>query len=254
MKRLGIEIEFTGCKREVVKESLENIWGSKARILTGSKTDNPYEYYKVKDKDSYEWTILRDRSVRAEVQGSSVDDNIYCCELVSPILTASSLKTLFEVTDIIKALGGITNETCGVHIHIDKPENFNDLLSLLRKWIIEQNEIYDFFSVADWRREKYCKLYKNFPLLTTFRDEDALMSFLFGKYLDKDEEKRNLRYFGLNLYSIYTHNTVEFRIFNGTLDKVEIAKIIDWVLHFCYNINDISDYMPELGKVLYSIM
>ena len=254
MKKLGIEIEFTGCTREDIVDALEKLWGSTRRILIGSKTDEPYSYYKVDDKDGFSWTILRDRSVKAEFEGKEIDDNIYACELVSPVLTPQSLSTLFQVIDIIKSVGGKVNETCGIHIHIDKPENFDDLMSLLRKWIIEQQEIYDFFSVADWRREKYCKFYNNFPLVTKFRDEDTLMKFMYDKYTEKDSEKRTLRYYGLNLHSIYTHNTVEFRIFNGTLDKVEIAKIIDWVLHFCYNINDINDYIPELGKVLYNMM
>lgn len=273
-KNLGIEIELTGVSRKVVVKALENLFHSKAKEVLNDKIDNPYYYYGVTDTNGETWLVVRDRSIKPQIyrhnmtkcsdyKGKNLFDIVdlepeyfseYMIEIVSPVLTSETLPILFSVIDVLNALGGLTNSSCGIHIHIDKPNDFADLLTLFRKYVFQQDEIYNHFGVADWRKEKYCKIYDNFSLDRDFSDEKEFMNYMYENYVQEDEARRNLRYYGLNIHSINAHRTLEFRIFNATLDKAKIAYILDWVLHFCYNINGISDYIPYLSSILNDIM
>ena len=251
MKHLGIEIEFTGVTRRQVCVALENLFETKAETEVGSKSDNPYFKYKITDTEGFVWSILRDRSIKAEPFDT---DTSYCCELVSPVLTSETLPTLFTVVDIIKSLGGVVNNACGIHIHIDKPDSFEEILGLFKKFIYSQDEIVSYYNIEGYRLKKYCRMYEDFDLDKSFYSLEELFDYLSKKYLNEDDTLRQLRYFGLNIYSILDNNTMEFRIFNSSLDKSQIAKYIDWVLHFCYSVSDFDDYIPYLGKILYEVM
>lgn len=269
-KKLGVEIEFTGVTRQEVVTALEYLFNTEAIKEQSKTTDDKYFYHKIKDNYGGTWLVVRDKSIkpqyyqrrflkedlcdRFEVTDSTSTD--YMVELVSPALDSKSLPLLFTIVDIIKSLGGIVNSSCGIHIHIDKPDNYNDIVDLFKKFCLEQDNILQFFDVAPWRLEKYCKPY-DISLLDkdTFTDEKDFLNSMFRAYAEVDEStgtiiKRTSRYYALNFYSLRQHNTIEFRLFNSSLNRVEIAKILDWVLHFVYTYEDYSSYIPVLGSIL----
>lgn len=44
----------------------------------------------------------------------------YSCELVSPILTYDEdINTLHELVRILRKAGGLTNSSCGIHVHLN---------------------------------------------------------------------------------------------------------------------------------------
>ena len=263
MKNLGIEIEFTGITREVLTIALERLFNTKAEIKLSSKNEYPYNSYWVTDNNGKVWGIIRDRSLLA--QKFNEDNEVcdvkeyvecfeYSCELVSPVLDSATIVNLFTIIDIVKALGGIVNETCGIHVHIDKPESFNEIYSLFKKYVDQQDEIYRVWNVKEHRRESYCKLY-NFDTSLNFETLEDFTNYLYEHFTDANagdelHVRRSLRYYGLNVHALGSHNTLEFRIFNSSLDKRYIASIINWVLYFCYAPDEVIDYMPVLGSLL----
>lgn len=261
MKRLGIEIEFTGVKREEVVRALENLFHSEAEQVYNSKVDIPYSYYRVKDFYGNTWVIVRDRSIKSQVYSSEsrfgvVDvedaDHEYACELVSPVLDSTTLPVLFTVVDVIKSIGGITNKTCGIHIHIDKPD-IETTIQLFRKFLVMQDEIFDRFNVQANRQFEYCKKFSPSTVVPDFKSEIEFIDWYHNNfsYVENGQiQPKTSRYYGLNLHSIVAHNTIEFRIFNSSLDCYDIASYIKFVLSFCYVFDDISSYSLMLERYL----
>lgn len=269
MKGLGVELELTGVKIGDVRIALENLFETVAEVCFNDKVDVPYSYYRITDKNSNKWLVLRDRSIKPQCFAYTIDEDIeienrftivdlasdkyeYMVEVVTPVLTTKTLSSLFSVVDILKSMGGIVNNTCGIHVHIDIPDTDEDILSIFRRFVIDQENIFSRFAVNNNRLEKYCKMYKVDTL--DFEDFEQFITYLRENCTERDEQgviiEKSLRYYALNFYSIQTHNTIEWRLFNAVLDRVELAKILDWVIHFSYSDEDVREYISVLSPLL----
>lgn len=264
-KNFGIEIEFTGCKRCDVIKAISNYFrrGFDSEIKNLSDGTS-YIKYSIKDDRGFTWIIKRDRSVRSEIlvgdnfdvycNDSQVGADEYKCELVSPVLTAESVDTLLSLVDVIKSLGGIVNNTCGIHVHIDKPRGVQDIIELAKKFYVMQDFILKDFNVEENRIEKYCKTFSKELIdkldLAKPKNIDDFIGFWLLNLAEGESvtsTHNSARYYALNFHSILMHNTVEFRFFNSTLDKREIIRILDWVLHFAYSPEDCEKHLTQLG-------
>ena len=273
-RHLGVEIEFTGIKRENLVKALENLFQTEAVEKISTTTDDKYRYHQILDTDGNKWVIKRDRSIKPQAYAYNIEalshyknkfevidllpiDSECMVELVSPVLTSSTLPTLFTIVDVIKSLGGLVNSSCGIHVHIDKME-LDDCVSLFKRFVSEQDGILESFNVASNRLEKYCKRYNPIIPLKEFLSINDFMDYLWCHYRSSDDDSqttvksRSLRYYALNFYSLYTHGTIEYRLFNSTLDKAEIAKILKWVLDFSYPYNKCLEYNAVLEGILLS--
>lgn len=274
-KKIGVEIEFTGVKRIEVVTALENLFKTVAETVK-SKSAGDYSYHRLKDMNGDSWLVVRDRSILPEIYSYKLgnkDPNVrfkkyslkysseaqdYMVELVSPALTSKSLPLLFTIIDIVKSLGGIVNSSCGLHVHIDRPESISDIVTLYKRFCLEQDNILSYFNVESKRLDKYCKPYNKtvqLPENVCFNLHNFML-FLWKNYRSEEDtssevvDSKSLRYYALNFYSLLQHNTIEFRLFNSTLDRVEVAKILDWVLHFVYTSDDYNCYIPVLGGII----
>lgn len=262
MKRLGIEVEFTGIKREVVISALENLFQNEREVVYKDIGEIPYNLYRVKDYYGNKWVVVRDRSIKSEVYSkitkfdltAIVDDNHeYACEIITPILTSETLPVLFSVLDVIRAIGGVVNTSCGIHIHVDKLDT-KSTLALFRKYILMQDEIYNLFQVNEARQSEYCKRFPEGVEVPEFGNDEELLKWyhdIFSSEVDGIVDYKTSRYYGLNLHSIEHHNTLEFRLFNSSLYPSDVAKYIKFVLSFCYEFDDISSYSTTLDRYLH---
>ena len=267
MKHLGVEIELTGIKRIELVRALENLFHTTAKEVKSKTTDDGYIYHKIMDTKGNYWSVVRCRSITPQKYVHTEKDYFkiadlphetkdYMVELVSPVLTVDTLPTLFTVVSVIKSLGGLVNESCGIHVHIDKME-YGDCVDLYKRWVFEQSNIFDSFGVKENRRARYCKLYDSNLQTPDFENIDQFLSWLWLEYRDLNVDfskslvdSRSLCYYGLNFHSLLTHGTIEYRIFNSTLDNVEIAKILKWVLDFSYPYNSCIEYNSVLEGIL----
>lgn len=271
MNHLGVEIELTGITMAEAKVALENLFHSVAEDKLSSVIDMPYYYHRITDTNGDVWVVKRDRSITPQVYKRSLDKSItsseeafeivdlpedsyeYMVEVVSPVMSSQTLPILFSVVDTLKGLGGIANGSCGIHVHIDKPQTVSDMTELFYRFISEQDTLVEKFNVTSNRLEKYCRLYNEVEKIE-FESEDDFLGFLLEKYgyedADGDIVMKCLKYYALNFYAIITHGTVEYRFFNSSLEKSEVARILDWVIHFTYSVDD----NRELVSVLYPMM
>ena len=112
----GCEIELTGINRATAAQTLADLFGTRAEHSGGG-----YDAYRVKDLDGKEWKIVRDSSIHPECRRRSVlIGETYKVELNSPKLEYSEMEKLQEVVRALRRAGGIVNDSCGMHVHVDK--------------------------------------------------------------------------------------------------------------------------------------
>lgn len=270
---IGVELEFTGVKREDVVNVLETFFQTKAEGFDASVNDNKYTAYRLHTK-SGKWLVLRDRSIKTEVYRNKllnedsesfetvpIDDTEYACELVSPVLNSENFVILLQVMSIIKGIGGIANSSCGVHIHVDGwrvtgetecCQEEVDLIQLFEKYCEQEESLYKLLNVTDYRREKYCKVFnyeKGDLAKLGITDNASFKKWLYSKYSESGEfGDRTLRYYGLNFHALKEHKTIEFRVFNGTLDVREFVGYLKFALQIGYSEEVCEKYFSEVSK------
>ena len=134
--KFGIEIEFTGITRaEAARTAAEFLGGTYRHAGTY------YDIYEVTDHKNRKWKFMSDGSIKCQkkVNGVKVNaDRAYSVELVSPILTYNEdIETLQELVRRIRKAGAFTNESVGIHIHLNGADhsvrsikNFINMISL----------------------------------------------------------------------------------------------------------------------------
>ena len=195
-RRFGVEIELIHLNTEAFKNDMGRyaipyIPTQRSGSTTGTPTS---------------WQLKHDGSVH----GMGL-------ELISPPL--SGVKGLAEVklvTELAKANGGRVDDSCGLHVH-HSASDLTDahLKNLLVLWYKYQDLA---FGVANASRQnnRYCNKLSE----QEFQSLHG-MTRGFGAALRGME-----RYKGLNFASLNVHNTIEFRLLEGTLN---VRKIEAWI-------------------------
>ena len=127
----GCEIELTGINRATTAQTLADLFDTCAEHSGGG-----YDAYRVKDLDGKEWKIVRDSSIHPECRRRSVlIGETYKVELNSPKLEYSEMEKLQEVVRSLRRAGGIVNDSCGMHVHVDAskhtPQSLKNVLSIM---------------------------------------------------------------------------------------------------------------------------
>lgn len=241
---IGIEIEFTGVKRENVANSLAKMWRTNVeKYVVQSYDKRDITRYKVKDLKGEYWELVIDHSIRPSCSYNHItlDYDEYMCELVSPVLDSEHLNMLEMALSKICEIGGVVNETCGVHLHLDCPDSGEKLYSIFNTICSQQEQLLSKFGVPYNRLGRYCKLYspqfiEGIRLLHStivkskgvFSIED-MQNYLYkelGEGTDRNNPRNPARYYIFNMDSIHKQNTIEFRWFNSTLSIIIIYTYI----------------------------
>ena len=231
----GIEIEMTGITRkaaaECVKEQIGSIW---LEHFGGT-----YDAYHVMDGEGRTWKLVSDASIEAQKRvgtGLTYASSEYKVELVSPILNYKDIELLQEIIRTLRSKGAITNASCGIHIHVDAanhtPRSLKNLVNLMAS---KEDLLYKSLQI-DPERLRYCKKV-NEDLISTINKKkpktlEQLADVWYAGYGFEDRGKyyHQSRYHGLNLHSVFTRGTVEFRLFNSTTHAGKIKAYIQFCL------------------------
>jgi hypothetical protein len=153
------------------------------------------------------WRAERDGSVDTSRGGMA-------CEIVSPVLRgAEGLAQVAEVVRTLEAKGHRVNVSCGVHIHIGWKRDLpaQALARLVTIVAYAERGLYAITGTKTRERGIYCGGVRKYG-----NDKDA-----------KPALDRN-RYHALNLTNLAhgTRETVEFRVFSGSLNA---TKVLGWI-------------------------
>ena len=133
-----------------------------------------------------------------------------------------SLDQIKKLLEKIKKNGGKIKQKCGLHIHIDVSK-LSDIqkYDIIKRFMKKQSFIIKKFNVREYRLNIYCS---ELP-------EDIL-----------NNEFKNIheRIGGHKQYALESSffNTLEFRLFNGTLSYKTMVKNIKWLLKFVAGVNE----------------
>lgn len=229
--KFGIEIEFTGISRSEAAHVV-------AEFLSGeiSRLHDHYDAYVIAAPDGRDWKIMYDGSINCRRRdGSRIlsAGSDHSCELVSPILTyREDIETLQEIVRRLRKAGGLTNNTCGIHIHLDgaahTPRSIRNFINL----IASRNDLFYKALQIEPERMRYCKkmdaylveqMNKKKP--KTFKKlEDIWYAGYDGS---RTGHYHNSRYHFLNLHCFFHGNhTIELRGFNSELHAGKIRAYV----------------------------
>jgi Putative amidoligase enzyme len=175
-----------------------------------------------------------------------------------------------QVKKICKTLASShakVDNSCGLHVHVDARDlNYHDMLRLINLYIVIEPIL---FSMVPKRRRNthYCK-----PCAGTYTDAFNKYKNVYGNnlgfrtikemvinaiYNDFNSKNRRghkytpARYVALNLHSWFYRGTIEFRLFEGSIDPNEIinlgmlwANIIDFI---------VGTTDDEVRNIIYSV-
>jgi len=145
-----------------------------------------------------------------------------------------SLMQIKEVLALVRVYRGRALPSCGLHIHINV-KNLSDkqILTIVKEWVHKQRFVAKRFKVSKERLEETCKLLPKSKLnkltekeIHAFRN-NLRTSFQIYGYLDEKYYSLNVSHLPKNDYQ-----TIEFRLFGGTVNFREIKEVIYWVLCF----------------------
>jgi len=136
-----------------------------------------------------------------------------------------------EIIGLIKAHKGHIRPTCGSHVHIDM-KNFKnqEIINIVKAFYQHQDKIYKDFKVIKSREN--CNAKKLNKRMVNSLTPAKITAIKRGRSAFKEDMFQD-RDFGLNLYSLSVHNSLEFRIFNGTIQVRNIKSNVKWAIEFC---------------------
>lgn len=227
---------MTGITRESASQAAASFLGGQSRYI-----GTYYETYVATDAQGREWKFTYDGSIQAEKKenGQKVTaDAAYKTEMVSPICTYGDIPAIQELVRQLRHKGAFSNDSCGIHIHVDAA--FFDARTLRNLANIFYSKEDLLFSALQVRESRwgYCK-----PMDERFIQEinrkrpqtmRAFQKIWYGRQDGSLEHYHASRYHALNLHSVFSHGTVEFRLFNSTVEHAgKIKADIQLCLAIC---------------------
>jgi len=149
---------------------------------------------------------------KAEADGSIDNGNGgHKCEIIGPVLRGDEgIRQVIEVLWTLEAKGHRVNASCGVHAHVGWKRDWPSeaLARLVTIVAYLEKGLYAITGTKNRERGRYCGGVRKYG-----SDKDAKPA------LDRD------RYHALNLTNLArgTKDTVEFRVFSGSLNPMKIA-------------------------------
>jgi hypothetical protein len=173
------------------------------------------------------WEIKSDYSLKNGIELSPENSNhLYYNE--------DSLMQIKEVLALVRVYKGKALPSCGLHIHVNvKCLSDKQILTIIKEWVHRQKYIAKRFKVSKDRLEETCKLlpksnlYKLTEKSIHAARNNLNTSFQAYDYLDEKYYSLNVNHISKNDYQ-----TIEFRLFGGSVNFREIKEAIYFTLTF----------------------
>lgn len=232
-QNFGIEIEMTGLTRAAAARIIAGHFGTQATHVGGG-----YDTYTIRDDRNRQWKLVSDASIRCRNRSNRSASRDYSVEFVSPICQYEDIETIQELVRKLRAGGARVNDSCGIHVHVDAsthtPQTLRNIVNIMAS---KEDLLYKTLQVQV-SREQYCQKAE-----TRFLDElnhkrprtmDEVEEMWYNGRGGRYNHYDNSRYHALNLHSVFSKGTIEFRMFNSTLHAGEVKAYIQLCLAISY--------------------
>lgn len=220
---------MTGITRATAAKTIAGLLGTRATHVGGG-----YDAYTVEDSQGRKWKVVSDASIRCEARGGREATRNYSVEVVSPICQYGDLERVQEIIRALRHSGAKVNDSCGIHVHVDAakhtPQTLRNIVNIMAS---KEDLLYKALNVQI-ERENYCQ-----KADLRFLDEvnhvrpksmQELERLWYNGSSRRDIHYDNTRYHALNLHSVFSKGTIEFRMFNSTLHAGEVKSYIQLCL------------------------
>lgn len=220
---------MTGLTRAAAARIIAGHFGTQATHVGGG-----YDTYTVRDDQNRQWKLVSDASIRRRNGNNRQAGGEYSVEFVSPICRYEDIETVQELVRKLRAGGARVNDSCGIHVHVDaSAHTAKTLRNIVNIMASKEDLLYKALNVQVGR-EHYCQ-----KADTRFLDEmnhkrpttlQQVESMWYNGYGNRHIHYDDSRYHALNLHSVFSHGTIEFRLFNSTLHAGEVKSYIQLCL------------------------
>ena len=220
---------MTGLTRSAAARIIAGHFGTQATHVGGA-----YDAYTIRDEQNRQWKVVSDASIRCRNGSNRAASRDYSVEFVSPICQYEDIETVQELVRKLRTGGARVNDSCGIHVHVDAsahtPQTLRNIVNIMAA---KEDLLYKALQVKV-NRENYCRkadtrfleeLNHKRPK-TMDEVEELWYNGLGGRYSHYDDS----RYHALNLHSVFSKGTIEFRLFNSTLHAGEVKSYIQLCL------------------------
>jgi hypothetical protein len=200
---LELEVEFKDCE-------ISNTLIDKNRVIRG-------------------WEVDSDGSLESGAEYRSKDKNkLYYKEDV--------ITQIKEILALIKVHHGKIRQSCGLHVHINMSDFSNqEICNIIHNFAKQQETIIKRFSVLKNRLEDAAQ---RLPVVGI---EKIVTPYVIRRiksnayFTESHEAYHNDRHYLLNMQSLSEHGTLEFRLFNGSIQIRRIKEYVRFAIEFCLN-------------------
>ena len=212
-QKFGIEIEMTGLTRKRAAEVVAEHFGTHAFSQGRSS-------WTADDNQGRIWKFVSDGSI--SIQSKNPRQEAQDVEMVSPICNYDDIPTIQELVRKLRSAGAISNNSCGIHIHVDaSPHNAGTLRNITNIMASKEDLIYKAMRVHVERERRYCKKVDYRFLEELNRRKPQTLEQVSRIWYDGGDRSRHRyddsRYHCLNLHSVFEKGTIEFRLFNSDI-------------------------------------
>lgn len=250
--QFGLEVEFTGITRQEAAKTA-------AYYLNGmvDVSGDYYDTHKITVPDGRVWKVMYDGSLhcqKKEGRRTVPSSDSYSVELVSPILLyREDIDQVQALARRLRKAGGFTNQSCGIHIHLDGSNHTARSIRNFVNIIASHNDLfYKSLQIAP-ERMRYCKKMDAYLVERMNQVKPKTFKQIESIWYENYSGSRNghyyqSRYHFLNLHSFFHGNhTVELRGFNSTLHAGKIRAYI--VLALALNHQALTQKSASYRKV-----
>lgn len=221
---------MTGLTRDRAARTIAKYMGTHATHVGGA-----YDAYTVRDNQGRTWKIVSDSSIDEEARGNREATTSYRVEVVSPICKYEDIPLVQEVIRQLRHNGAMVNSSCGIHIHVDasrhSPQTLRNIVNIMAS---KEDLLYKTLRVESWRELRYCKKadLRFLDEVNTHRPKtmEQIERQWYNGESGRNDHYDNSRYHALNLHSVFSKGTIEFRMFNSTLHAGEVKSYIQLCL------------------------
>ena len=225
-QRFGIEMEMTGITRKKAAEVIAAYFDTHEVYDGGS-----YDAHHVTDGQGRRWKVVSDASIHPAARDGRSASALYKVEVVSPICHYEDIETIQELVRKLRHAGACVNRSCGIHIHVDAaPHSVKTLRNLVNIMVSKEDLLYKALAVDVAREDHYCQKTDLSFLEELNRKKPRSIENFERMWYHGDSRSFDhydeTRYHALNLHSVFSKGTIEFRLFNGTMHAGKVKTYI----------------------------
>lgn len=225
-QRFGIEMEMTGIPRKRAAKVIAAYFDTH-EVYDGGI----YDAYHVTDGQGRKWKVVSDASIHPAARDGRSASTLYKVEVVSPICYYEDIETIQELVRKLRHAGACVNRSCGIHIHVDAaPHSVKTLRNLVNIMVSKEDLLYKALAVDVAREDHYCQK-TDLSFLEELNRKKPKSIENFERMWYHGDSRRyahydETRYHALNLHSVFSKGTIEFRLFNGTMHAGKVKTYI----------------------------